>query len=206
VKGKLDYIQIGLLTLTVLIALAVGLDWLYGWSDGWAVPIPLAAPASPSTPEGGPRPESGPGTESPGEGFAQGPALGAVAPQFTLPDLEDRLHSLADWSGRPVLLIFVNPTCKACHDLPDFLPEATRDFAGRVVLISTGSPERNQHFSPLQEGGQAVVLLDPDREVAAGYRVTGAPVAIRLSSDGRVSAKGVAGTAEAVLRLVEPGV
>jgi peroxiredoxin len=39
------------------------------------------------------------------------PQLGAVAPNFELPDLEGRHHRLADWRGQPIVIEFGSYTC-----------------------------------------------------------------------------------------------
>ena len=46
------------------------------------------------------------------EGFLRdAPQLGALAPNFELPDLEGRHHRLADWRGKPVVIEFGSYTC-----------------------------------------------------------------------------------------------
>ncbi len=43
--------------------------------------------------------------------FSQEAAVGETAPDFTLPDTFGRSHSLSDYSGKTVVLEWINPDC-----------------------------------------------------------------------------------------------
>src|SRR2546423_5969352 len=57
-----------------------------------------------------------------------GLALGSEAPDFELPDLAGRRHTLAQYRGQPVLLIFFNPACGFCRELAPKLAASQRSL------------------------------------------------------------------------------
>lgn len=133
--------------------------------------------------------------------------VGAEAPDFTLPDLDGELVTLADLRapGLPVLLLFSHPACGPCAAL---LPEVGRWQQEQenelvVALISSGDPADDR--ARASEHGLVRVLRDGDDAVANAYGATGTPMALLLDSGGRVASDLVAG-AEAIGRLVASAV
>src|SRR5215472_7276421 len=49
--------------------------------------------------------------------------INSPAPEFELPDLAGRSHTLAEFRGEPLLLIFFNPACGFCQKLAPQLVE-----------------------------------------------------------------------------------
>src|SRR5262249_17092393 len=49
----------------------------------------------------------------------RGLPVGLAAPKFELPDLSGAQHSLAEFRGRDLLLIFFNPQCGFCTKMAD---------------------------------------------------------------------------------------
>jgi len=43
--------------------------------------------------------------------FAEGPVVGKAAPAFSLPDADGKMHNLADYKGKIVVLEWTNPDC-----------------------------------------------------------------------------------------------
>ncbi len=83
--------------------------------------------------------------------------LGSEAPAFELPDLLGERHNLAQFRGRPLLLIFFNPACGYCRDLAPKLAAVAAGFqpAGEGGILppgknahSTGSPESPKDSAP----------------------------------------------------------
>src|SRR5215472_19316656 len=52
-----------------------------------------------------------------GEPEPEGLALDSLAPEFELPDLEGKRHTLGQYRGRSALLIFFNPACWFCRQM-----------------------------------------------------------------------------------------
>src|SRR5712691_8780273 len=85
--------------------------------------------------------------------------IGTEAPAFELADLAGQRKSLTQFRGQPLLLIFFNPACGFCRELAPKLaalspspPLEERDGerrpvdSKRILIISTGDPERNREL------------------------------------------------------------
>ncbi len=133
--------------------------------------------------------------------------VGAAAPEFTLPDLEDTPVTLASLraEGKPVLLLFSDPACGPCSAL---LPEVGRwqqERAGELVvaLVSSGSLEDNR--ARASEHDLTIVLRQEDHQLALAYGAAGTPMAVLIDRDGSVASEVAAG-ADAVAALVAQAV
>ena len=133
--------------------------------------------------------------------IATGTAPPRPAPAFELPDLDGRLASLQDalLQRRPVLVVFLSPTCTLCSELVPLLAEwqGDRDHGVSVVVLSTGTLEDNREKVA---GTSLSVLLQPEGEVAAAYGIQGTPAAYLVSEDGLIAAP-VAHGVDAVVGL-----
>lgn len=129
--------------------------------------------------------------------------VGELAPEFRLPDLDDEIRTLADLraEGKPVMLLFSDPSCGPCTALLPQIGEWQQRYADRlsVVLVSTGTREENAKKSAAYRIGQ--VLVQERREVAKAYQSTGTPSAVLISSSGRIASPLAAG-ADAVKSLI----
>lgn len=126
--------------------------------------------------------------------------LGAPVPQFTLPDLNGKQIGLADFRGRPTLLIFWDPDCGFCQrmlaDLQTWTARPPRG-APQVLIISTGSIAANQAM-----GLRAPVVLDEEFSVGRLFGATGTPMAVLIDAEGRIGSPVRAG-APAVFALAQ---
>jgi peroxiredoxin/uncharacterized membrane protein YphA (DoxX/SURF4 family) len=119
---------------------------------------------------------------------AHGLPIGSPAPQFSLPDRDDRLVSLDDLLGaKPVLLIFAEAGCAPCAALLPDLVRWQRRYADRwtTVLITRGKPadERNVAFTK----GVERVLFQRDTEVSQEYGCPGTPGAVLIDTQARIA-------------------
>jgi len=100
--------------------------------------------------------------------------IGEPAPAFALADLDDRLVSLADFSGRPVLLNFWSAECP----WTERADRALLSELGQVTLL-TIAPNPNEDRDLLRkaaaERGLAPALLDPDQQAADLYGAVTTP-------------------------------
>jgi peroxiredoxin Q/BCP len=105
-----------------------------------------------------------------------GPAVGDVAPGFTLPDADGREVSLADFHGRRVVVYFYpaasTPGCttQACDFRDSLASLAAADVA--VVGISPDPPEKLRRFRE-EQSLPFPLLSDPDHRVLEAYRAWG---------------------------------
>jgi thioredoxin-dependent peroxiredoxin len=103
-------------------------------------------------------------------------APGDTAPSFTLQDADGRPVSLADHSGRKVIVYFypaaMTPGCtkQACDftDNLDVLAAAGYDVLG----VSPDKPEKLARFRE-KESLKVTLLADPDRSVLTSYGAFG---------------------------------
>jgi len=111
---------------------------------------------------------------------------GVKAPVFSLPDLNGVQHSLAEWRGKRVLLVFFDPNCTFSRRLLPYLVALGSDVVpGRPqpVVISMGSIEENRTMFDAAGAGFPV-LLQQSTEVAGAYKVDGTPMSYLIDADG----------------------
>jgi methylamine dehydrogenase accessory protein MauD len=115
--------------------------------------------------------------------------VGEVAPEFRLPDLEGDTRTLADFraEGKPVMLLFIDPSCGPCTALLPQIGEWQNQYADRlsVVLVSAGTREENVKKSAAHGIGQ--ILIQEHGEVAEAYQYAGTPSAVFINSSGRIA-------------------
>ena len=99
---------------------------------------------------------------------------GTRAPEFSLPDHNGKMHGLADYRGRKVILYFcpadMSPGCtsQACG-FRDLYPQI-REKGAVVLGINADSVASHRKF--MEEHGLPFTLLsDPDRTVLQAYDV-----------------------------------
>ena len=126
-----------------------------------------------------------------------GLALGQRAPDFTVPDLEGRSVSLADFRGRPLLLIFGSPNCAPCRQLiPDlnlFAHERREEL--RVLFLSRGEMEESRRLAG-ELDVQVPVATHPDDALPDRYRARVTPFAFLIDGEGVIRAKGLTNNRE----------
>ncbi len=101
--------------------------------------------------------------------------IGSLAPDFTLPDFENKLHSLAEFKGGWVLLYFYpkddTPGCtkEACSFRDDY---SELSQAVTIVGVSADSVESHQAFKEKYHL-PFLLLSDVQKEVIHLYQVDG---------------------------------
>lgn len=106
--------------------------------------------------------------------------LGAVAPDFELPDLDGKLVKLSSFRGAPVVLEWFNPGCpfvKASHTKGSLVSTAERHMKDGVVwlAINSAGPGKQGYGADANRAGKAAfklpnpVLLDESGRVGHAY-------------------------------------
>jgi peroxiredoxin len=137
----------------------------------------------------------------------QGLAAGTKAPNFTLPDLKGKLHSLDQFRGRQVLLVFSDPDCGPCQALaPDLIKLHEQHKANNleVVMVSRGDLTANV-VKTQQHGLPFLVLRQRHWEVSKDYGMFATPVAYLIDEHGAIL-KDVAVGGDAIVQLVQTAV
>jgi peroxiredoxin len=118
---------------------------------------------------------------------AQPPALslGSPAPDFRLPDLKGRFRTLADYRGKPAVVVFFNPDCGFCTQLAPRLRDLPAG-APQLIVMSRGNKQANQKLARAN-GWKGDVLLEPGWEVASSYRTNATPTGYLIDVEGRIA-------------------
>jgi methylamine dehydrogenase accessory protein MauD len=131
-------------------------------------------------------------------GTAQGVArdgipAGQPAPAFSLPGLGGGARSLADYTGRSLLLVFGSTSCAPCRGLvPDlnvFASQHARDIDALFAI--RGTPSEAQRFVE-ELHLQVPVGVFNDEELPEKYKARVTPFAFIIDGAGIVRAKGLA--------------
>ena len=112
-------------------------------------------------------------------------ALGTPAPAFSLPDLSGQTVSLADFSGRPLLVMFICNHCPFVKHLALPLGQLGREYQARgagVVAINSNDVATYPADSPARmkeevktAGYNFPYLYDETQAVAKAYRAACTP-------------------------------
>lgn len=131
-----------------------------------------------------------------------GLAVGADAPDFVVRSLRGGDVSLsALWTGSPLMLVFVSPTCAPCDALMPELAAWQEEFGDRlrVALVSTGSDADNREKAA-RYGVE--LYVQQGYEVATAYRYEGTPGAVLVDEGGKIASEIHSGT-DSVRHLVQ---
>ena len=128
-------------------------------------------------------------------------ALGTVLPKFKLPDVRTAATVVSeDFSGRPLLVVFLCVHCPYVKHIQAGLAEFSREYAdselGIVGIASNDAgshPEdgpRNQAKVADQVGYRFPVLYDESQEVARAFTAACTPDFFLFTADGRLAYRG----------------
>lgn len=102
--------------------------------------------------------------------------VGDRAPEFTLPGTGDRSYSLAEFSGRPVVLVFYpgddTPVCTKQLNTYSAELEQFEALEAQVLGISAQNIDSHEKFSG-KHGFRFPLLADTDKQVAGLYGTLG---------------------------------
>lgn len=134
----------------------------------------------------------------------EGLTIGSPAPEFELPDLNDKVVSLKKLLSpkKSTLFFFVSPSCNPCGALLPEIEEWQTEFKDKLnfVFISSGDAKANAE----KLGGKTLkkILLQKDREVAELYQSKWTPTVVLVNSEGRIASRLAAGDS-AIRQLIE---
>ena len=120
---------------------------------------------------------------------------GTKAPDFTVTDQYGEAHRLADYRGKPAVLLFGSPHCSPCRILLPQLHDwakAHRDVG--VLWLNAASPEESLKFVSDTGASLPIAPYPPENNLMDRYRVRVTPFMFLLDEDGVVRAKGLVNT------------
>ena len=123
-------------------------------------------------------------------------AIGAAAPDFTLPDADGRAHSLASLKGKSgTLVLFIATKCPVSNAYNARMQKLAEDYRARgvnVVGINSNVAESaadvKQHAA--DNGLNFTILKDPGNQVADRYDAQVTPEAYLLDAAGKLVYRG----------------
>jgi thiol-disulfide isomerase/thioredoxin len=123
--------------------------------------------------------------------FPPGLPVGATAPDFTLPDLQDRDVSLTELlsAGHPVAIAFVSPSCVSCRMMFPDLARWQRVLSDRITIAVIAAGDRDQIGTFADEFGLQNVLLQKSAEVFELYRASATPSIAIVSPAGLIATR-----------------
>lgn len=118
------------------------------------------------------------------------PKVGSLAPDFSLPDMQDALVRLNQERGKPVVLNFWSINCAPCvEEIPLLQQMADRHTDGLVVLaVNMGDPENRIESFIKSNKITYTVLQDGDGRVSNLYHVAAYPVTYFIDREGIIQA------------------
>lgn len=110
-------------------------------------------------------------------------------PELALPDLQGRVHQLADYRGRVVLVNFWATWCGPCREEMPSIERLRRSLEGQpfeVLAINLGEPpSRVRNFLEQNPLGLPV-LLDADTQAARAWMARVLPATYLVDAEGRI--------------------
>lgn len=121
-----------------------------------------------------------------------GATVGAVAPDFSLADLDGNPVRLADLRGRPVVVNFWASWCAPCVEEFPLLRDAALAHAGDdLAVIGVVYQDRSEAARDFMARQSATwpAAMDPGGRVASAYGIVGPPETFFIGRDGTIVAR-----------------
>ncbi len=119
-------------------------------------------------------------------------AVGQVAPDFVLADLDGNPVRLADLRGRPVIVNFWASWCGPCvEEFPLLLEAAERHEDDGLAIVGIVYQDRSEAARSFMERNGATwpATMDPGERVASAYGILAPPETFFIGRDGTIVAR-----------------
>jgi peroxiredoxin len=131
------------------------------------------------------------------------PAVGSVAPDFSLNDAKGKTHSLSQYKGKYIVLEWFNPECPFVkkHYGGGHMQNLQKEFTDKGVAwltIDSNAPGTEGSLSPEQaekvtnawKMHETALLLDPDGKVGRAYGAKNTPNMVVINPEGKIIYQG----------------
>ena len=119
--------------------------------------------------------------------------LGDQAPAFSLPDTVGATHSLSDYEGKPVAVVFSCCHCPYVVAWEDRLNDVARDLDGEAALVAInanagylGDAPDDMRRRSEEKGFVFPFLYDESQQTASAYGATRTPEVFVFDADHRL--------------------
>ncbi len=121
--------------------------------------------------------------------------IGAPAPDFVLPDVNNKQTSFENllMQAKPMLFLFVSPTCKPCAALLPEIETWQAELKGKLNFIFVSSGAVKENLDKFKGDAFKQVLLQKDREIALAFGVEWTPAAVLINNDGTIASRTAVG-------------
>ena len=121
--------------------------------------------------------------------------IGEAAPAFTLHDTTGKSHSLADYSGKIVVLEWINPDCPFVvrHynlDTMTNLASKNKDVVWLAIATTGSANADNLKTFAQKEGISYPILLDPEGTTGMAYGAKTTPHMYSIDKEGKLAYAG----------------
>ena len=120
-----------------------------------------------------------------------GTNLGQVAPDFSVPTLDEDTFSLIDQRGNPTIIFFMAYWCGTCIPESRALARIQREYGERVSIVAidvdpTSTPNALAGFKQAADDGAFTWAFDAGQQVTNAYQVRALDTTLILDPEGRV--------------------
>jgi len=119
----------------------------------------------------------------------KGTQAGAIAPEFSMQDMQGKTVRLADYKGKVIMLEFWATWCPPCREaIPGIekLHKAYKDKGLVVLAISMDSGGWDGVKSFITDYRMTYPVLKGTEDVATTYQVRSIPMTLIINKDGRI--------------------
>jgi thiol-disulfide isomerase/thioredoxin len=144
-----------------------------------------------------------PGPVPDGVTFRAPPERAPVAPEFTLPLLDDEvLVAEEQWSKRPMVLVFFESWCELCRQQQPGINELVEEYRDVVLFVGVAELSEAEELQEYVEDNEVAYPVGIDRsgEVWLSYAAAEPPLVALVSKGGHVLRGWPGGLSAAELR------
>ncbi|HSE19917.1 MAG TPA: TlpA disulfide reductase family protein [Pyrinomonadaceae bacterium] len=113
--------------------------------------------------------------------------VGEIAPNWQLNNPDGKVHSLAEYRGRVIVMDFWATWCGPCAKVMPRLQKVHEKLADKgVVVFGVNSWEKSDPIALMKQKGFSYELLLNGEQIADAYKVTTLPVVYIVGPDGKI--------------------
>jgi peroxiredoxin len=117
--------------------------------------------------------------------------LGKVAPDFSVPTLDDKTFTLSEQRGKPTVIFFMAYWCGSCVPEGTALGQIIQEYGDKVSIVAinidpSATWDTINQFKQAAGNGAFVWAWDTDQKVTTAYQVTALDTTLILDREGRI--------------------